>query len=488
MQQGSFLAGKWRLPSAPDGVLEVVNPAAPSEISFATPFAHRDAVDAVAAARRASPNWALAPQAERDAAMRRIQTELLAREAAIADQITAEVGKPLWEARGEAAGLAKRVDLVLGPIAADIAERPLPAGAGEACFLPLGVVVVLGPFNFPAHLANGQVLPALAAGNTVILKPSEKAAGVAALYAEAFAAAGLPDGVFNLVQGDGRSGAILAEHPDVDAVLFTGSTAVGKRILAATHHQPHKLVALEMGGKNAAAVLDGADLAMVTGELLMGATITCGQRCTATSQVFVQRGMIDELSERLAAAMPRLVVGDPLAPDTFIGPIIDRNAQRRMLALNAAATSAGATTLCPAETVGESGWFVRPSLRRGSWSDHPYFTDEHFGPDLVLIPVADEAEALAGINATNYGLAAAVFCPERVQFRRLAARIRSGVVNWNRSTVGASGSMPFGGWRDSGNHRPGAVFAGRLVTAAQARLNGPGPLPAGIQRALENRA
>jgi succinylglutamic semialdehyde dehydrogenase len=486
MHQGSYIGGTWRRPDTADGVLEVYNPAAPTECTFSTPFAHRDAVEAVTEARQASPHWGLLPQAERDDAMRRIQTQLLAREDAIARQITAEVGKPLWEAHGEASGLAKRVDLVLGTIADDIADRPLPGNAGEACFLPLGVVVVLGPFNFPAHLANGQILPALAAGNTVILKPSEKAAGVAALYAEAFAAADLPDGVFNLVQGDGRSGAILAEHQDVDAVLFTGSTAVGKKILAATHAQPHKLVALEMGGKNAAAVLDGADLETVAGELLLGATITCGQRCTATSQVFVQRALIRELSDRLAAAMPRLVVGDPLAPDTFIGPIIDADAQRRMMALNDAARSAGAATLCAATVPADSGWFVRPALRQGAWADHPYFTDEHFGPDLVLVPVADEAEAVAGINATNYGLAAAVFCPEQDQFRRVAARLRCGVVNWNRSTVGASGSLPFGGWRNSGNHRPGAAFAGRLVTAAQARLNGQGPLPAGIIKALEN--
>ena len=325
MGRGSFVGGQWL--SRGDNQLDVTSPI-DNQVVFSTRFDVDHAAQAIEAAALAAPGWAQLSFDERMQALRSVQASLASREEAIAEAICREVGKPLWEARGEAKGLAARVDLTCGAIAADVAAIELPGGIGCAQFLPLGVVAVLGPFNFPAHLANGQILPALLLGNTVILKPSEKAAGVAELYTEALAEAGLPPGVFNLVQGDYRCGQTLVEDERVDGVLFTGSTRVGKQILAATHDQPHKLVSLEMGGKNASIVCADADLDQATKEILNAAYITCGQPCTATSQVYCDTSLIDALSDRLKRAVPRLPVGDPFAPSTFMGPIGPMGPQR----------------------------------------------------------------------------------------------------------------------------------------------------------------
>jgi len=477
----AYINGSWRTQG--DRQFSIQSPANGEDLeSF--PFAISHSADAIQAAREAFPHWARLGLQGRTPYLRRLQESLAIRQEAIAQRISLEVGKPLWEARGEAGGLAPRVDLVLGPIADDLNDLVLPGDSGRACHLPLGVVAVLGPFNFPAHLANGQILPALAAGNTVILKPSEKSPGVAQLYTEAFEEAGLPPGVFNLVQGDAATGGILVSSPEVDGLLFTGSTRVGMSILSATHQQPHKLVALEMGGKNAALVAEDADLERTAEELLMAAYVTCGQRCTASSQAFVHQDRIDSLSDRLAALVPKIRVGHPLEENTFMGPIIDARAQARLLNLNEAAKTAGVRTLVASNAIDRPGAYLTPALRRGSWQDTPYFQDEHFGPDLVLIPYQDEHEAVRTMTQSGYGLAASIFSADRERFERLAPRLRTGIVNWNRSTVGASGQLPFGGWAQSGNHRPGARYAGRLVTAAQARLHGPAPLPTQLLNCL----
>ncbi len=481
MMQGSFIDGRWV--AGGNDRIDVISPI-DDTVVFSTPIDSEHAQLAIEAARRAAPEWAARTRAERETALRRVQREFTARQDAIAEAICREVGKPLWEARGEAKGLAARVDLTCGAIGSDVADWTLPGETGAGHYLPLGVVAVLGPFNFPAHLANGQILPALLLGNTVILKPSEKAAGVASLYAEALAAAELPPGVFNLVQGDHRAGQTLTEDPRVDGLLFTGSTRVGQMILSATHAQPHKLVSLEMGGKNASYVAEDAALEPCAKELLNAAFITCGQRCTATSLVFVHDSQIERLAAHLSRALPRLPVGDPFAEGTFMGPIIDQQAKARLLSLNDRAQDAGVETLCAGRDLGGRGAYLTPALRMGAWTDHPYFTDEHFGPDMVLVPVANADEALAHINTLDYGLAAAVFCADQSRFNTLASRLRCGVVNWNRGTAGATGQLPFGGWRSSGNHRPGALFAGRLVSAVQARLHGGGSVSGFVEEAF----
>ena len=483
MNQGSFINGRWETGGSER--LEVISPI-DGQCVFSTSFDPRHADQAITAARNAAPAWAAQSRDQRAAALKRVQTELAAREHMIAEAIAREVGKPLWEARTEAKGLSPRIDLTCGMISDDVADWNLPNQRGCGRYLPLGVVAVLGPFNFPAHLANGQILPALLLGNTVILKPSERAAGVAALYTEAMAAAGLPDGVFNLVQGDSRSGATLTQDERIDGLLFTGSTRVGKMILAATHQQPHKLVSLEMGGKNAAFVHHDADLVQTAKELLNAAYITCGQRCTATSQAFVHESRIEELASLLNNALPKLPVGDPFDDGTFMGPIIDQTAKIRLLELNHSASKAGVKTIHEGQGIGHSGHYLTPALRIGEWRDHAYFRQEHFGPDLVLIPIKDDDEGINHINSLDYGLAAAIFCKEQEQFDNLASRLRCGVVNWNRGTAGATGHLPFGGWRNSGNHRPGALFAGRLVSAVQARLHDGGSVSGFVEEAMNS--
>ena len=481
MTMAAYINGVWQ--SKGTDALKVISPA-DGELVACYPFNPEHSFDAIKAARQAFPEWARLGLEGRTPHLRRLQAALAKRKDAIARQISLETGKPLWESRGEAGALAPRVDLVLGPIAKDISDLVLPDDAGRACHLPLGTIAILGPFNFPAHLANGQILPALAAGNTVILKPSEKAPGVAQIYTEAFVEAELPPGVFNMVQGDARTGKALVESPEVDGLLFTGSTRVGMAILAATHQQPHKLVALEMGGKNAALVAADADLQLTAQELLMAAYVTCGQRCTASSQAFVHHKVISELLDRLTSLVPRLSIGHPIEEEAFMGPIIDERAQQRIISLNQLSKDADVETLIEGHIIDRPGAYLSPSLRRGTWKEHPYFQHEHFGPDLVLIPYENQDDAIRMMTQSGYGLAASIFSADRNRFEQLAPQLRVGIVNHNRSTVGASGQLPFGGWSQSGNHRPGARYAGRLVSAAQSRLHGPGPLPSPLLQCL----
>lgn len=459
--RGDYLDGRFVRPRRPDLVIESLDPGDTRDRVGFFPGGGAQAVErAIGAARRAQPAWSCLRPAARAAALRRIGGHLRERGEELARLVTREMGKPLWESRSEVRRMEGRIRITLGEALPDVAPRTFDHPPGRLVYRPIGVVAVLGPFNFPANLVHGQVIPALAAGNTVVVKPSEEVPAVGQTYAEIMDAAGLPPGVFNLVQGGAAVGRALAQHDGVDAVLFTGSWATGRAIARATVGQPGKLLALEMGGKNAAIVLGDADPALAAREIVRSAFATSGQRCSSTSRVLVHRKLAGETIDRIVDLALRVGVGYGFDDDVYMGPLVSEHARRRFLARIAAAERSGiAAPLLPARRLERErpGHYVTPSvhrvLRRDFASD--YLGEELFGPNLAIDVVGDLDEAIALANAPAYGLCLSAFTGSRRAFDEVLRRGRAGVINWNRGTIGGSPHMPFGGLGRSGNHRPG---------------------------------
>lgn len=463
---GDFIDGAFRNIGTAEAELRVASPADTNDVTavYALSGAAPDA--AVAAARSAFPSWRKLSLADRGAYLRRYQQQLRAARDDIALVLAREVGKPLWEARTEVDAMIGKVDLTLGEGMRFTADQELPDLPGAIRYRPHGVIAVIGPFNFPGHLPNGQILPALALGNTVVHKPSERTPSAATWMARCFEAAGLPKGVFNVVQGGGAVGGQLATHRDVDGVMFTGSVAVGQRLIASQGERFDRILALELGGKNPSIVLDDCALERTARAIAFSAYVTAGQRCSATSRVLVTRGIADALIARLTAIASRLRVGYPLDDQVFLGPVISEDSRQRLLEALRSAERQGYRALVPGgavEVPGHPGHYARPSLHlaESARTAAPGFTDsELFAPALGIHVVQDLDEAIALANETWSGLTAGVFTASRDAFERAADELRVGVLHWNRATAGASGRLPFGGIRNSGNHRPAGILAG----------------------------
>jgi succinylglutamic semialdehyde dehydrogenase len=342
--------------------------------------------------------------------------------------------------------------------------------AGRAWFRPHGVMAVVGPFNFPAHLPNGHIIPALATGNTVVLKPSDKTPGVGQmlieLLQEALDAEGAPAGVVNLVQGAGDVASALVTHADLDGVLFTGSWPVGRRIMEANLDRPGRILALEMGGNNAAVILPDADLKQAVIECVRCAFITAGQRCTCTRRLIVHRDVADKVIPAIAKAASNLVIGEPdAAHPVFMGPVIGEGARQGILDAQATLARAGGQSMmacAPVELPG-GGWYVSPGIMRVdrfTLDEGKAGSDvEIFGPFLRVAVVDSLEDAIEQANATRYGLAASIFTKDQRSIETFLAHARAGCVNVNTGTAGASSKLPFGGLGQSGNHRPAGAFS-----------------------------
>jgi succinylglutamic semialdehyde dehydrogenase len=465
-----------------------VSPADPADEIGRFPLAGASEIDAaVSRARGAFPAWRDTGFEARTRVLRRFAE--LAREGTeeLARLIAREVGKALWVARGEAQLLATKVDVTLAHGMRFVA--PIDGGAGaHAEFLPRGVLAVLGPFNFPAHLPNGHIVPALATGNCVVFKPSDLAPAVGEWMQRAWRDAGLPPGVFELVQGRAPAGQALALHPRVDGVLFTGSWNVGRALASATLDQPGKILALEMGGKNAMIVWRDADLRLAAVEAALSIASSTGQRCSCLSRIFVHRSVEAEFTERLVRVLSGLRIGPPLEPGVFMGPLVSRPAFDKVMRYRALASDAGAERVFRGE-IDRIAPYVAPALVRFPSLEqrHPYQRDEIFGPEAALYPVDELDAAIAAVNDSDFGLAASVITRERATFDHCVGRVQTGVLNWNRGTIGASGRLPFGGLRRSGNDRPAGIFSTLYCTAPQARLEfaggfDPASLPPGMPR------
>ncbi|MFG0243817.1 MAG: aldehyde dehydrogenase family protein [Phycisphaerales bacterium JB054] len=471
-----LVAGEWRELTG-DGIVSV-NPARPAEELWrgSANVGHVD--DAVAAARAAQREWAAWPQEKRFDALRVYRDLCKARKDEIAQLICRETGKVMWDAAGEAGALAAKVDITLDASEHGGLKRVsgyevglTDSRVGRAWFRPHGVMAVIAPFNFPAHLANGHIVPALAMGNTVVLKPSDKAPAVGQLMGELFDAAlrevGAPAGVVNVVQGGAEVAQKLTTHEGIDGILFTGSWPVGRRILEANLDHPGRIVALEMGGNNPAVVMPDCDLRQAVIECGRSAFVTTGQRCTCTRRIIVHKSIADRFLAGLCKVAGSLVIGDPeAAHPVFMGPIISGESRDAVLAAQGDFARAGGDVMIESTAVDSAGggYFLSPSVVRvdrfSIANEGAAGCDrEVFGP-VVRVSVTDSFDdALEQANATRFGLAASVFTSDDRIAQRFLAEAKAGCVNVNTGTAGASSKLPFGGLGHSGNHRPAGSFS-----------------------------
>src|SRR3990172_8067935 len=402
--------------------------------------------------------------------LRRFRDGALAGSQELARLVAREMGKALWDARGEAALVPAKVDATLEDGMRRVAEMEAGAGARTSVH-PRGVLAVLGPFNFPAHLPNGHIVPALATGNAVVLKPSDQTPAVAEWMGALWHRAGLPAGLLEIAHGGAETGRALALHPGVDGVLFTGSWAVGRALSSATLDQPGKILALEMGGSNPLLVLDDADLELAVAEAALSICATTGQRCSCARRLFVHRAVIDEFAERLVRVLRGVRAGPPLAEGVFMGPLVSTQARDALARWRAQANEAGGERLLEVD-VGLPSPFVGPGLVRypDTVQSHPAQREEIFGPEAALYAVSDPEHAIAAANDSEYGLVASVFTRDRARFERCVGRIATGLLHWNRGTIGANGPAPFGGLRRSGNDRPAGILSTVYCTTPQSHL------------------
>lgn len=447
-----YIDGRWVRPMAP-GTLEVENPSTEESIGRVPAADARDVDQAVIAAARAFEPWASTPVAARARFLQALHEALQARADEIARIIALEVGTPLRLARAIQADLPATIAGTYVRILEDFAFEE-QIGSSLVVREPVGVVAAITPWNYPLHQAVAKVAPALAAGCTVVLKPSELAPLTAFLLASIADEIGLPAGVLNVVSGEGTvAGEALARHPLVDLISFTGSVAAGRRVseLAAA---TVKRVALELGGKSAAVVLDDADLARAVSHTVSSCFLNSGQTCSALTRLLVPRSRHDEAAELARAAAAKFTLGDPLQGQARLGPLVSARQRERVRGYIRRGLEEGATLVIggpePVEGL-PRGYYVKPTVFAGVRPDMAIAQEEIFGPVLSILPYEDEEEAIRIANGTTYGLAAAVWSADRERARRVGRRLRAGQVDLDGARFNPL--APFGGYRQSGHGR-----------------------------------
>ncbi|MET3438599.1 succinylglutamate-semialdehyde dehydrogenase [Sphingomonas sp. 1185] len=417
-----------------------------------------DVAAAVVRARVTFRDWRRTSLEQRVAIARSYAAELKARTADLAEQIARETGKPLWETMQEVTTMVGKVELSITAQAERAGEKrsTMPFGESVLRHRPHGVMAVLGPYNFPGHLPNGHIVPALLAGNTVVFKPSELTPAVGAAMAAAWTQAGLPEGVLQVVQGARETGAALVAA-DIDGLLFTGSAATGAHFRRALADRPDVILALELGGNNPLIVWDG-DVAEVAALIVQSAYITTGQRCSCARRLILPHGAFgDAVIDAVAELIPHIPIGS-WDENPYIGPLISDAAAAAARAQVATLEAAGARSIVPFGGIaGRSAAFVTPALLDVTGVSVP--DEEIFAPVLQVVRVADFDAAVAAANDTRFGLSAGLVTSDDALWERFVLDARAGVVNRNRPTTGAAGAQPFGGIGDSGNHRPSAYYA-----------------------------
>lgn len=436
---------------------------------------------AVAAARAAFPAWVARSLEERQAFLNQFKELMEQQKEALALLIAQEMGKALWDARSEVAAVISKLGFALEAYHERTGEKSRPGAAGTAVLRHRahGVMAVYGPYNFPAHLPNGHIMPALLAGNTVVFKPSEQTPMVAEWMVKQWEAAGLPAGVMNLVQGERETGIALAAHP-VDGILFTGSSATGKALHRQLAGKPEIMLALEMGGNNPLIVGKLSDVQAAVHETLMSAYIGTGQRCTCARRLIVVEPEAPEgYIEQLVQAAVSLTIGAyDSRPEPFMGPLVSLREAHRLVEAQAFLEKLGAQPLLRARMLQEGLPFISPGIVDVTGVENVP-DEEYFGPLLQLYRVKNYEEAIAVANRSSYGLSAAIFCDDAALFQELSQKLRVGLVNWNRQTTGASGASPFGGIGQSGNHRPAGYYSADYCAYPVASVEaGPLAMPA----------
>lgn len=440
--------------------IQSIDPATGALVWEGAPAGRAEVDAALRRARQAFPGWAALPVEERVAAVQRFRAVLETRKEEIAAIISRETGKPRWEGLAELGSMIGKVGISITAQAERAGEKrsDMPFGAAILRHRPHGVMAVLGPFNFPGHLPNGHIVPALLAGNTVVFKPSEMTPATGAAMADAWAEASLPEGVFQCIQGARETGEALVSGA-IDGLLFTGSAGAGAHFRHVFADRPDVILALELGGNNPLVAWDG-DVDEAAAIVVQSAFVTTGQRCSCARRLIVpDTAFGSALVEAVASLSQLLLIGAwDETPEPYIGPLISDGAAAKARAQFAGLVDRGAQVIRPfAGIEGRSDAFVRPAMLDVTGVSVP--DEEIFAPVLQVCRVADFDAAMAAANDTRFGLSAGLVSADDALWQRFVLESRAGVVNRNRPTTGAAGSMPFGGLGESGNHRPSAYYA-----------------------------
>lgn len=454
-----LINGEWV--TGQGAVFTSVNPAN-NDVIWQAHAATAEQVDtAVTAARQAFFNWSDLAFSERLNIVKRFAEILKENSEELAVAIAKETGKPLWETRTEAGAMVGKIAISEKAYQerTGTVENSMPVGRAVIRHKAHGVVAVFGPYNFPGHLPNGHIVPALLAGNTVIFKPSELTPHVAELTLKYWLKAGLPAGVINLVQGEVETGKALASHKGIDGLFFTGSSRTGHILHEQYAGQPGKILALEMGGNNPLIVKDAADTKAVVHDIIQSAFISSGQRCTCARKLFLPTGAQgDAILTHLIRATKAIKVGHfDDAEQPFMGSMISSQAAAGMVAAQQQLIDLGAEVLIELTHQDGTGFVTPGILECSNVSDFP--DDEHFGPLLKVFRFDDFDTAIEKANDTSFGLSAGLLGDSEADYDHFLRRIRAGIVNWNRPITGASSAAPFGGIGASGNHRASAYYA-----------------------------
>ena len=489
---GDFIDGGFVLPEKKDKTWEKVSPADLEDRVLSPVSCYSHVEKACEVAQRAYLPWAGTSIEERMTCLQKLKEVFLKREPEVAELISRETGKPLWESMTEAKALSNKVDVTLEHSLHLIKEQVVAVPGkvkGVTRFLPRGVMAVVGPFNFPMHLANGHIIPSLVAGNTVVFKPSELTPASGQKFMEMIQEAGLPPGVVNMVQGDGLAGQNLVENKKVDGVLFTGSYETGLCIQKHILQHYWKILALEMGGKNTSIIWKDADLDKALYESAMGAFLTAGQRCSSSSQIIVHKSLFSSFVEKFHSLAKKIKIGH-WKDNPFMGPLIHLNAVEKYIQFQEIAEKEGHEVKMKGEILElkPKGHYVTPGIHliHEVKEDSVYLKNEIFGPSVALFFIDDFEEALNIVRFSGYGLSLALFTRQESLYKKALLEAKVGLLNWNRTTNGASSLLPFGGMGKSGNDRPSGHFALQYCTTPVASLEDPNPfdkgkLPPGLE-------
>jgi succinylglutamic semialdehyde dehydrogenase len=479
---GLVIANAWQQGSG--AALDSHNPFDESLVWQGVAASASDVDLAVQTARKAFASWGRTTFQERCDIAKRFQSLLKDNTEHLAITIGRETGKPLWESRTEVAAMIGKIDISIDSYQKRTGDSRTESAAGTASLRhrPHGVVAVFGPYNFPGHLPNGHIVPALLAGNTVVFKPSELCPLVAQETLKLWLQAGIPAGVLNLVQGALETGQALAKHTELDGLFFTGSSSTGAILHQAWGGQPEKILALEMGGNNPLIIDDSAPLEASVHHILFSAFVSAGQRCTCSRRLLIPTGAYgDQLIEHVVAATKRLTYGAyDQEPQPFMGALVSAGAAANMVRAQDHLQSLGAESLLKLEQQAQSQALVSPGILDVTRIDN-LPDEEYFGPLTQIIRYSEFDEAITIANNTRFGLAAGLISDSATRWDQFLLESRAGIVNWNKPLTGASSAAPFGGIGASGNHRASAFYAADYCAYPVASMEDPSAtLPASL--------
>lgn len=426
---------------------------------------------AVHSARKAYATWKNIPLSERILYVLSLKERLMEHEATLAEAISIETGKTHPESRQEAQSLVSKIDLSIKSLTDKIKDDN-PAIPNHTYHKPLGVCCILGPFNFPMHLISTHLIPAVLSGNTVVFKPSELTSYSGYKYMEVLALSDIPQGVINMVQGDRVTGTELSSHENINALFFTGSSDAGRKLAIQFGRTPEKMLALEMGGNNAVIAAPPFDIENAAKIILLSAFQSSGQRCTCARRlIIVQHSKSASLLEALTDLSKNVIAAPPdNNPEPFMGPLIRSHAVNKLLRRQNQFLSSGHKSLLMASRLKNfKGFFITPGILKMN-PLCPDKDEEIFGPFLKVYSAKNFSGALKIANHSRFGLAASLVSDDSALYQEFISEIETGIANWNTTTTGASGQLPFGGIKDSGNFRPGGYSSVEYCTHSLATI------------------